>query len=79
MKNKNKPITLIIILILLIIYIIFIKTISNNNNKSSTKNINYENYCDSIFDNNPDYYFDVLIETDSFKNYIDKNGKWWKK
>lgn len=48
-------------------------TIKNN----STRDYNYEHYCDSIYENNPDYYFDVLVETDEFQNYIDKHKEWW--
>lgn len=37
----------------------------------------YENYCDSIWVNDPDYYIDVLLETDQYLDYIDKHGIWW--
>ena len=51
----------------------------NNYNRSNdtTRDINYENYCDSIWITNPDYYLDVLVETDEFQNYIDEHGEWW--
>ena len=52
------------------------KTITIKNN--STRDYNYEHYCDSIYEVNPDYYLDVLIETDEFQNYIDEHGEWWK-
>lgn len=48
-------------------------TIKNN----STRNYKFEHYCDSIYEVNPDYYFDVLVETDEFQNYIDEHGEWW--
>ena len=48
-------------------------TIKNN----STRDYKFEHYCDSIYEVNPDYYFDVLIETDEFQNYIDEHGEWW--
>lgn len=48
-------------------------TIKNN----STRDYKFEHYCDSIYEVNPDYYFDVLVETDEFQNYIDKHGEWW--
>lgn len=48
-------------------------TIKNN----STRDYKYEHYCDSIYINNPDYYLNVLVETDKFQNYIDNHGEWW--
>lgn len=48
-------------------------TIKNN----STRDYNYEHYCDSIYKVNPDYYLDVLVETDEYQNYIKKHGEWW--
>lgn len=48
-------------------------TIKNN----STRDYKYEHYCDSIYEVNPDYYLDVLVETDEFQNYIDEHGEWW--
>jgi hypothetical protein len=44
---------------------------------NSTRNISYEHYCDSIWITNPDYYLDVLVETDEFQDYIEKHGQWW--
>lgn len=51
----------------------------NNYNRSNdtTRDYKYEHYCDSIYEANPDYYFDVLVETDEFQNYIDEHGEWW--
>ena len=48
-------------------------TIKNN----STRDYKFEHYCDSIYEVNPDYYLDVLIETDEFQSYIEKHGQWW--
>ena len=48
-----------------------------NRNLDTTRDINYEHYCDSIWITNPDYYLDVLIETDEFQSYIEKHGEWW--
>lgn len=47
-----------------------------NSNLDTTRDINYEHYCDSIWITNPDYYLDVLVETDEFQNYIDEHGEW---
>lgn len=51
------------------------KTFTVRNN--DTRDYQYEHYCDSIYEVNPDYYLDVLVETDKFKNYIDEHGEWW--
>ena len=44
---------------------------------NSTRDYKFEHYCDSIYEVNPDYYLDVLVETDEFQNYIDEHGEWW--
>lgn len=51
------------------------KTFIVRNN--DTRDYKYEHYCDSIYEVNPDYYLDVLVETDEFQNYIDEHGEWW--
>lgn len=48
-------------------------TVKNNN----TRDYNYEHYCDSLYEVNPNYYFDVLVESDEFQNYINEHGEWW--
>lgn len=37
----------------------------------------FEAYCDSVYRVNPDYYLDVLCETDEYCNYIEEYGEWW--
>lgn len=37
----------------------------------------YEAYCDSVYRVNPDYYLDVLCETDEYCIYLEKHGEWW--
>lgn len=37
----------------------------------------WENYCDSIYNNDPDTYLDVLMETDDYQEYLDIHGEWW--
>lgn len=44
---------------------------------SETRDLDYENYCDSIYYNDYVYYIDVLVETDEYQNYIELNGRWW--
>lgn len=45
--------------------------------QKSTRDYDYEAYCDSIWDANPDYYLDCLVETDEYQEYIEVNGKWF--
>ena len=45
--------------------------------KVDTRDYAYEAYCDSIWEANPDYYLDVLCETEEYCNYIETNGIWW--
>ena len=44
---------------------------------NDTRDYDYEHYCDSIYEVNPDYYLDVLVETDEYQDYIEKHGEWW--
>lgn len=37
----------------------------------------YEAYCDSIWEANPNYYLDVLVESDKYCTYIEEYGEWW--
>lgn len=85
MKNITKAniITITFIVFLVIIGVFTIKVYSNSDSKTftiknnSTRDYKYEHYCDSIYINNPDYYLNVLVETDKFQNYIDNHGEWW--
>lgn len=45
--------------------------------KVSARDYEFEHYCDSIWANDPDFYMDVLEETDYYQEYIELNGKWW--
>ncbi len=48
----------------------------NNSNKIS-RNYAYEHYVDSVYNVNPDYYLDVICETDEYQEYVNKHGEWW--
>ena len=37
----------------------------------------YEAYCDSTWEANPNYYLDVLVESDKYCTYIEEHGEWW--
>ena len=45
--------------------------------KVDTRDYVYEAYCDSIYAADPNYYLDVLCETDEYCTYIEINGPWW--
>ena len=87
MRNITKANVLTIIFLLFVIALVNLSFINCSNyidsknyitNNNSTRDYKFEHYCDSIYEVNPDYYLDVLIETDKFQDYIDKHGKWWK-
>lgn len=42
-----------------------------------TRDYAYEAYCDSIYEADPDYYLDVLAESDEYCNYLEEHGEWW--
>lgn len=44
---------------------------------NDNRNYQFEQYCDSIWDNDPEYYQNVLVETDYYQYYIDEFGEWW--
>ena len=73
----------IVIIILLAIASSIGVSMANNDSKTftiknnSTRDYKFEHYCDSIYENNPDYYLDVLVETDKFQLYIEEHGEWW--
>lgn len=43
----------------------------------TTRDYSYEAYCDSIWEADPDYYMDVLCESDEYCSYILEHGTWW--
>lgn len=62
------------------IAISYITNFSNNTSlvkNDNTRDYAYEHYCDSVYEANPDYYLDVLVETDKFQSYLCEHGKWW--
>lgn len=66
-----------VIFAILTTIVISIAGASKPNNVNSTRDLKYEEFCDSIWANDPDYYLDVLVETDEFQDYIETNGEWW--
>lgn len=47
--------------------------------QQDARNYAYEAYCDSIYEADPDYYLDVLTETDEYQEYLEIHGEWWTK
>lgn len=45
--------------------------------ESTTRDYAYEAYCDSIYETDPDYYLDILCETDEYCSYVEEHGEWW--
>lgn len=45
--------------------------------KVAERDYAYEAYCDSIWENDKNYYLDVLCETDEYCIYIEEHGEWW--
>lgn len=43
-----------------------------------SRDLAYEHYCDSIWENDQDYYLDCLMETDEYISYVEQHGTWWK-
>ena len=46
--------------------------------KVAERDYAYEAYCDSIWKADPDYYLDVLCETEEYIEYVNIHGQWWK-
>lgn len=80
MKNKIKDISIPLVIIELMIASSFVGTSLAHNNYAQfdyNRNYQFEQYCDSIWNNNPEYYQNVLVETDYYQQYINKCGEWW--
>lgn len=50
---------------------------STINNTEVARNPKYEDYCDSIWYCNRQYYIDVLQSTEEYQEYIATVGEWW--
>lgn len=64
-------------LVIIAVALLGIAMAGSCSNQKSTRDYSYEAYCDSIWKVNPNYYTDVLVETDEYQNYIELNGEWW--
>lgn len=45
--------------------------------EKDNRDYEYERYLDSIYTTNPDYYFDVVVETDKFQDYINAHKDYY--
>lgn len=48
------------------------------NQEEVDKNDAYELYLDSMWKADPEYFLDVIVETDEYQNYIANHEEWWK-
>lgn len=64
-------------LLIAILALLGIATMGSCSNQKSTRDLVFEAYCDSIWDANPEYYMDVLAESDEYQDYVTTNGFWW--
>lgn len=63
--------------IFFVVLMLVISIVTGCTCQSSTRDYAYEAYCDSIWENDPDYYSDVLCETDEYLEYVKTHGAWW--
>lgn len=82
--NRLRLIVIFLISLDLIFFFVYsaIRYTANNNKtfvikNNNTRDYDYEHYCDSIYATNPDYYLDILVESDKYQSYIDEHGEWW--
>ena len=64
-------------LILIAMVILGIAIAGCQSTKVAERDYANEAYCDSIWEADPDYYLDVLVEGDEYQNYIEQNGEWF--
>lgn len=64
-------------LLILVAIVVIVVTLIHSIKEANTRDYAYEAYCDSIYETDPEYYLDVLCETDEYCCYIEEHGKWW--
>lgn len=67
---------LLTVTLILGISVIGLCFIQKSNSSTSIRDYKYEAYCDSIWYADPDYYIDVLVETDEYQQYVTEVGLW---
>lgn len=70
---------IIIILMGITAFIGVISATDNSNNIlfDNTRDYEYEQYCYNIWKNDPNYYYNVVVESDEYQDYIAEHGEWW--
>lgn len=77
MNKTRKNINIITKVGLLIAALVLVSLIFTSKPAKAERDYQYEEYCDSIFFNDKDYYYNVLVETDEYQNYMETHGQWW--
>lgn len=65
------------VFIVIVSIMVAVGSCSNQKSNNDTRDYAYEAYCDSIWEANPDYYLDVIMEQDEYCTYIEEHGTWW--
>jgi hypothetical protein len=60
-----------------IVAVVAIATMGSCSTQVSNRDYAFEAYCDSVWETDPDYYMDVLCETDEYCTYVETVGAWW--
>lgn len=68
--NTLMAATLTVISVLLIFIVLAIDL--GKRSAGSDRDLDYENYLDSVRVNDPDYFYDVILESDEYWDYLDK-------
>lgn len=76
--NKTTETLIVAAMLCFIVIFFLLSTILHHKTYEESRDLEYEQYCDSIYITNPNYYYDVLVETDEYQQYIEKHGVWWK-
>jgi hypothetical protein len=76
-RSQHSPYTLMKEILIITSIVLGIIGVDACSRQMSTRDYDYERYCDSIYIHDEDYYFDVLMETDEYQDYIEQHGAWW--
>lgn len=71
--------TVLCVLVALASIVVAVNNLLENESHPTGRDYAYEAYCDSIWVNDPDYYVDVLSESDKYVTYVSIYGEWWNK
>lgn len=81
MNQVVKRIVIRLLIVISVIALVAFLTSSafglTKSNNVNSRDYAYEHYCDSIYEAHPNYYMDVIVETDEYQQYINQHGEWW--